>query len=174
MLERNGSLSEMEGLQQLPTNPPISGEAIGIGGGGSSGEAVAADVHIAEGNGTESRGGRRKRMSIQDNLYASAISHPDTHETYDAELPVNLHDESVEIIHEGFMSKRGYYRRNFLKRWFVAYGKSKNYMLEYYDVKGGRLKGSIELLDYYVADANPSEPRTLVAIFYRPPLPFLR
>ena len=163
----------MQGLQFSPSSPPIrAGE--GAGGAADVGNYVvspdegAEEVWVEAAADTASKPTRQiRRMSVQDNVYTGTSSHPDVmgqefltaagtaavsgvtsvdDQPY-TELLVSLHDESVEIIHEGFMSKRGYYRRNYLKRWFVAYGKPKNYLLEYYDVKGGRLKGRIELLD---------------------------
>ena len=46
-----------------------------------------------------------------------------------------------EIIYQGAMEKRGYYRRNFLNRHFIIYGQHRDFLVEYYDYAGGALKG---------------------------------
>lgn len=44
----------------------------------------------------------------------------------------------------------------------MAYGKARNYRLDYFDSRGGVLKGSIHLAGYRVKDVVPSEPLQII------------
>ena len=51
------------------------------------------------------------------------------------------YDTIEKILYQGILEKRGYFRRNFLPRYFVVYGHHDNFLVEYYDYAGGTLKG---------------------------------
>ncbi len=61
------------------------------------------------------------------------------------------------------MRKRGYYNRNLVERYFIAYGESGDYLVNYYEGKEGPFKGSIRLLDYFIDDSTvDKDPSMLV------------
>ena len=73
---------------------------------------------------------------------------------------------SSDIVLEGMLSKRGSggYMMTMQQRYFVAYGPTKNYRVDYFDGLGGVLKGSISLVDYCVKPVKVSDPLRIALV----------
>ena len=70
-------------------------------------------------------------------------------------------DVSLDFnMKSGYLMKRGYLRKNWKQRYFIARNNAHNYCVEYYDDLEGRLKGTMECHGYKAEGFSPEETRT--------------